>query len=119
WWDKFGTRVLFSDSSLSHTFPIEQFWGRAARASWVRKNLDARFNFPQNPTPLIHFAGPPLLDRCPLRSRLRSIRRNGEVHGDAGLSFNGLPVLEVGLEVPLLHRLASRGGQDAGTAENL
>ncbi len=64
WWDKFGTRVLFSDSSLSHTFPIEQFWGRAARASWVRKNLDARFNFRQNPTPPIHFAGPSLLDRA-------------------------------------------------------
>src|SRR6202521_6247762 len=37
-----GTRVPFSDSSLSLTFPIEQFWGRAARASWVRKNPDAR-----------------------------------------------------------------------------
>jgi len=59
------TRVLFSDSSLSHTFPIEQFWGRAARASWVRKNLDARFNFPQNPTPPIHFAGPPLFGWMP------------------------------------------------------
>jgi len=45
WWDEVGTRVPFSDSPLSLTFPIEQFWGRAARASWVRKNPDARFNF--------------------------------------------------------------------------
>jgi hypothetical protein len=37
-----GTRVPFSDSQLSLTFPSEQFWGRAARASWVRKNPDAR-----------------------------------------------------------------------------
>ena len=37
WWDNFGTRVLFSDSPLSLTFPVEQFWGRAARASWVRR----------------------------------------------------------------------------------
>ena len=37
-----GTRVPFSDSQLSLTFPIEQFWGRAARASWVRENPDAR-----------------------------------------------------------------------------
>jgi len=42
WWDKFGTRVPFSDSPLGLTFPSEQFWGRAARASWVRKNPDAR-----------------------------------------------------------------------------
>ena len=48
WWDKFGTRVPFSDSSLSLTFPIEQFWGRAARASWVRKNPDARLIFREN-----------------------------------------------------------------------
>jgi hypothetical protein len=40
-----GTRVPFSDSQLSLTFPIEQFWGRAARASWVRKNPDARLIF--------------------------------------------------------------------------
>jgi hypothetical protein len=42
-----GTRVPFSDLQLSLTFPIEQFWGRAARASWVRKNPDARLIFPQ------------------------------------------------------------------------
>jgi hypothetical protein len=42
-----GTRGPFSDSQLSLTFPIEQFWGRAARASWVRKNPDARLIFPQ------------------------------------------------------------------------
>ena len=42
WWDKFGTRVPFSDSPLGLTFPSEQFWGRAARASWVRENPDAR-----------------------------------------------------------------------------
>jgi hypothetical protein len=42
-----GTRVPFSDLRLSLTFPIEQFWGRAARASWVRKNPDARLIFPQ------------------------------------------------------------------------
>jgi len=29
------------------------------------------------------------------------------------LRFHGLAVLDVGLEVPLLHRLASRGGEDA------
>ncbi len=40
-----STRVPFSDSPLRLTFPSEQFWGRAARASWVRKNPDARFNF--------------------------------------------------------------------------
>jgi hypothetical protein len=51
WWNKFGTRVLFSDSPLSFTFLIEQFWGRAARASWIRKNPDARLIFPQNPIP--------------------------------------------------------------------
>src|ERR1700736_531437 len=45
WWEKFGTRVPFSDSPLSLTFLIEQFWGRAARASWVRKNPDARLIF--------------------------------------------------------------------------
>ena len=45
WWDKFGTRVPFSDSPLSLTFLSEQFWGRAARASWVRKNPDARLIF--------------------------------------------------------------------------
>ena len=43
-----GTRVPFSDSQLSLTFPIEQFWGRAARASWVRKNPDARLIFPHS-----------------------------------------------------------------------
>jgi hypothetical protein len=42
-----GTRVPFSDLPLRFTFPIEQFWGRAARASWVRKNPDARLIFPQ------------------------------------------------------------------------
>jgi hypothetical protein len=40
-----GTRGPFADSQLSLTFPIEQFWGRAARASWVRKNPDARIIF--------------------------------------------------------------------------
>ena len=42
-----GTRVPFSDLRLSLTFPIEQFWGRAARASWVRENPDARLIFLQ------------------------------------------------------------------------
>jgi hypothetical protein len=45
WWDELGTRVPFSDSPRSLTFPSEQFWGRAARASWVRKNPDARLIF--------------------------------------------------------------------------
>jgi hypothetical protein len=36
-----GTRVPFSDSVWSFTVLIEQFWGRAARASWIRKNPDA------------------------------------------------------------------------------
>jgi hypothetical protein len=40
---KFGTRVPFSDFELGLTFPDEQFWGRAARAFWIRENPDARF----------------------------------------------------------------------------
>src|SRR5208337_2719774 len=60
WGDELGTRVPFSDLPFSLTFPIEQFWGRAARASWIRKNPDARFIFHEN-LPLV----PPL----PLRSR--------------------------------------------------
>jgi len=48
WWKKFSTRVLFSDSPLSLTFLIEQFWGRAARASWIRRNPDARLIFSAN-----------------------------------------------------------------------
>ena len=40
-----GTRVPFSDSPPGFTFPIEQFWGRAARASWIRENSDARLIF--------------------------------------------------------------------------
>jgi len=40
--ESLGTRVLFADSALHLTFPVEQFWGRAARASWIRKNPDAR-----------------------------------------------------------------------------
>jgi len=36
-----GTRVPFSDSLRSFRVRIEQFWGRAARASWIRKNPDA------------------------------------------------------------------------------
>jgi hypothetical protein len=45
WWVNFGTRVLFSDSPLRPTLAIEQFWGRAARASWIRKNPRRPFNF--------------------------------------------------------------------------
>jgi hypothetical protein len=44
---RFGTRVPFSDSNLSFTLAIEQFWGRAARASRIRKNPDARLIFRQ------------------------------------------------------------------------
>jgi hypothetical protein len=41
WWYSLGTRVPFSDCQDRLTFRIEQFWGRAARASWIRKNPDA------------------------------------------------------------------------------
>jgi hypothetical protein len=47
-WHKFGTRVPFSDSQLRLTLLSEQFWGRAARASWIRENPDARFIFHTN-----------------------------------------------------------------------
>lgn len=57
---------------------------------------------------------------CPRHtSQSRSICGNGEVHRDASLRFHRLAVLDVGLEVPLFHRLASRGSQDARTAQNL
>src|ERR1700687_3104276 len=49
WWNYFGTHVPFSDSPLGLTFPSEQFWGRAARASWLRKNPDARLIFRKTP----------------------------------------------------------------------
>ena len=52
-------------------------------------------------------------------TRAMSICGNSEVHCDARLGFHGLAVLDVGLEVPLLHRLASRGSQDARATENL
>src|ERR1019366_429745 len=38
----FNTRGPFPERLPGFTFPLEQFWGRAARASWVRKNPDAR-----------------------------------------------------------------------------
>jgi hypothetical protein len=44
--EQLGTRVPFLDSPLSSTLAIEQFWGRAARASWMRKNPGRPFNFP-------------------------------------------------------------------------
>ncbi len=44
------TRVPFSNSPLSFIFAIEQFWGRAARASWVRKNPDARLILARTPS---------------------------------------------------------------------
>src|SRR5260370_17342797 len=126
--------------------PLEQFWGRAARASWVRKNPDARLIFrrlcgadtpvrgrcicfcflsqPYTSLPCeLHFAA---LSRTRVSephersdSSLRSICGNGEVHRDAGLSFHRLPVLEVRLQVPLLHSLASCGPQDARPTENM
>ena len=132
-----GTRGPFSDSQLSLTFPIEQFWGRAARASWVRKNPDARIIFPQvcvtrtlpstRSGPALSAkrpsakpkARPTAADNSVRATRAKSICRNGEVHCDAGLRFHGLPVLDVGLEVPLLHRLASRGSEDARATQDL
>jgi len=39
-------RAIFRFAAYSY-IPLEQFWGRAARASWVRKNPDARLIFPQ------------------------------------------------------------------------
>jgi len=151
WWDKFGTRVPFSDSPLGLTFPSEQFWGRAARASWVRKNPDARLildgvarTFPSTSlragsvrekskgktnrkttakTTARPSAKPTSKPRAAgegaRSTRAKSICGNGEVHRDARLRFHGLPVLDVGLEVPLLHRLASRGGEDARATQNL
>jgi hypothetical protein len=132
-----GTRVPFSDLQLSLTFPIEQFWGRAARASWVRKNPDARLIFPRvsmsRTLPLTR-SGPALSPQRPSAkpkasqtaadkrvraTRAKSICRNGEVDCDARLRFHGLPVLDVGLEVPLLHRLASRGSEDARATQDL
>jgi len=132
-----GTRVPFSDLQLSLTFPIEQFWGRAARASWVRKNPDARLIFPQvcvtgtlpstRSGPALSAiktkckpkARPTAADKSVHATRAKSICRNGEVHCDAGLRFHGLPFLDVGLEVPLLHRLASRGREDARATQDL
>ena len=35
------TRAIFRFATSSY-IRIEQFWGRAARASWIRKNPDAR-----------------------------------------------------------------------------
>src|SRR5260370_21800817 len=126
--------------------PLEQFWGRAARASWVRKNPDARLIFrrlcgadtpvrgrcicfcflsqPYTSLPCeLHFAA---LSRTRVSephersdSSLRSICGNGEVHRDAGLSFHRLPVLEVRLEGTLLHSLARCGRQDALANENM
>ena len=130
-----GTRVPFSDLPLRLTFPIEQFWGRAARASWVRKNPDARLIFPQvcmsghslrlaqggsfryqDQVQKQRQVEPP---RTRASTRAKSICRNGEVHCDARLRFHGLPVLHVGLEVPLLHRLASRSSEDARATQDL
>jgi len=80
-----GTRVPFSDSQLSLTFPIEQFWGRAARASWVRKNPDARLIFPHSV-----WRGHSLR----LRSRAGSIREkskgksNGKTKGKTNAKTN-------------------------------
>jgi len=112
-----GTRVPFSHLPLSLTFPSEQFWGRAARASWVRKNPDARLIFRRfvgcADTPFDFAEG-----RRPLHTS-NSICGNGEVHCDASLRFHGLPVLDVGLEMPLLHRLASRGSEDARATQDL
>jgi hypothetical protein len=39
-------RAIFRFTASSY-IAVEQFWGRAARASWVRKNPDARLIFPQ------------------------------------------------------------------------
>jgi hypothetical protein len=130
-----GTRVPFSDSQLSLTFPIEQFWGRAARASWVRKNPDARLilgcaarTLPSTRSgPALSTkrpsakpkARPTAADKSVRATPAKSICRNGEVHCDARLRFHGLPVLDVGLEVPLLHRLASRGSEDARATQDL
>ena len=155
WWDKFGTRVPFSDSLLGLTFPSEQFWGRAARASWVRENPDARLilvdvarTFPSTSlragsvretikgetkgktnrkttakTTARPSAKPTSKPRAAgegaRSTRAKSICGNGEVHCDTRLRFHGLAILDVGLEVPLLHRLASRGGEDARATQNL
>jgi hypothetical protein len=43
-----STRVPFANCRHSLTFPVEQFWGRAARASWIRKNPDACFSLWEN-----------------------------------------------------------------------
>src|SRR5260370_11786669 len=64
-------------------------------------------------------ARPTAADKSVRATRAKSICRNGEVHCDAGLRFHGLPVLDVGLEVPLLHRLASRGSEDARATQHL
>src|SRR5438445_12510508 len=64
-------------------------------------------------------ARPEAADKSVRATRAMSICGNSEVHGDARLRFHGLPVLDIGLEVPLLHRLASRSSQDAGATQNL
>ena len=128
-----STRVPFSDSPLRLTFPSEQFWGRAARASWVRENPDARLilggadtsfdvaqgtHCPRKPSAKPK-AKPKAAGEGARSRRANSICGNGEVHRDASLRFHGLAVLDVGFEVPLLHRLASSGSQDARATENL
>jgi hypothetical protein len=52
WWDEVGTSVPFSDIPIRLTFRIEQFWGRAARASRIRENPDARLIFRKDLTPV-------------------------------------------------------------------
>jgi len=43
WWQSSGTEVLFAAGAVRVNFQIEQFWGRAARASRARKSRDARY----------------------------------------------------------------------------
>ena len=108
-----GTRVPFSDLSSSLIVLIEQFWGRAARAAWIRKNPDACLIFRHLPKLIVRSYSPGS------RRGLTLVGGDSEIHRDARLRFHGLPALVVGFKSPLLHSFASRGGQDAWTADDL
>jgi hypothetical protein len=51
-----STRVPFSDLPRSSIFVFEQFWGRAARALWIRENPDARLSLCGNVIGILLFA---------------------------------------------------------------
>ena len=81
---------------------IEQFWGRAARASRTRKSLGTLVIFGARDRDL----------------RTTSVGRDGEIDRNLGLRFYRLGSLVVRPEVPLPDCILRRTGQNGRSAEH-